>query len=209
MRNLLNYFEDEDVDDIAGYSIEKWSRYIKIKKSGVVEIYVTDEEIQEAYNACTDDLKSILKLLIYSGNRLSHIHAMLGNFDEKNIVIDNDIAHYPTSSFSSGTKRTFQIFFPASFILELKSISNLKPYESLLKKIKHDRVTAKTIRKWHLNVMIREGVTKSLADFIQGRASATVGSAHYLNKVQQSKKEYRRIMDSFVLEFKVDNSTLS
>ena len=42
-----------------------------------------------------------------------------------------------------------------------------------------------------------KGVIESLADFIQGRAAATVGSAHYLNKVQQAKDEYRRIMGKF------------
>lgn len=35
-----------------------------------------------------------------------------------------------------------------------------------------------------------KGVIESLADFIQGHAPATVGSAHYLNKVQQTKDEY-------------------
>lgn len=58
-------------------------------------------------------------------------------------------------------------------------------------------VCAKTIRKWHLNLMIKEGVTESLADFIQGRAPATVGSAHYLNKVQQSKEAYKKIVGNF------------
>ncbi|NPE30471.1 hypothetical protein HNV12_21460 [Methanococcoides sp. SA1] len=41
----------------------------------------------------------------------------------------------------------------------------------------------------------KEGVIESLADFIQGRAAVTVGSAHYLNKVQQAKDEYCRIME--------------
>jgi intergrase/recombinase len=197
LRNLLNYFEDEEIDDICGYGIDKWRRYIKIKKSGVCEIYITDAEIKEAYDACSDDLKTIYSLLIYSGNRLSHIYQMLKTFDERNIVIDGDVAHYPTSSFSKGTKRTFQIYFPASFIPKLKNIGNICSYYSLLKQTKFKRVSSKTIRKWHLNLMIKEGVTESLADFIQGRAPATVGSAHYLNKVQHAKDEYRRIMGEF------------
>jgi intergrase/recombinase len=45
--------------------------------------------------------------------------------------------------------------------------------------------------------MMKEGVTESLTDFIQGRAPATVGSAHYLNKVQQSKEAYKRIVRKF------------
>ena len=40
-------------------------------------------------------------------------------------------------------------------------------------------------------------MTKSLADFIQGRTPVALGSAHYLNKVQQAKDEYRSIIDAF------------
>ncbi|WP_164997858.1 integrase [Methanolobus psychrotolerans] len=64
--------------------------------------------------------------------------------------------------------------------------------------MRHGRVCAKTIRKWHLNLMISEGVPKSIADFIQGRAPVTVGNAHYLNKVMQAREAYRRIVDKFL-----------
>jgi intergrase/recombinase len=67
----------------------------------------------------------------------------------------------------------------------------------VLKDIKSGHMTAKTIRKWHLNTMIKEGITESVADFIQGRASFTVGSAHYLDKVQQAADQYRRIVGKF------------
>jgi len=83
LRNLFNYCEDEEIEDVVGHNIEKWRRFIKIKKTGVVEIYVNDEEIQEAYEACSNDLKPIYQLLVYSGNRLKHIHKMLQNFNEK------------------------------------------------------------------------------------------------------------------------------
>ncbi|MFA0823729.1 MAG: integrase [Methanomethylovorans sp.] len=74
---------------------------------------------------------------------------------------------------------------------------NRYTFHHLTENICHGCVCAKAIRKWHLNLMTEEGVTESLADFIQGRAPATVGSAHYLNKVQQAKDEYRRIMGKF------------
>jgi intergrase/recombinase len=47
--------------------------------------------------------------------------------------------------------------------------------------------------------MVAEGVTESTADFIQGRAPVTVGSAHYLNKVKRAKEEYRRIVGKFAI----------
>ncbi|WP_440948897.1 integrase [Methanosarcina sp. T3] len=70
-----------------------------MKKSGVVEIYVTDREIKEVYEACPGDLKPIYRLLVYSGNLFTHIHGMLQKFDERNIIIDCEVAHYPTSFF--------------------------------------------------------------------------------------------------------------
>ncbi|UGV41779.1 hypothetical protein J7W08_05760 [Methanococcoides orientis] len=197
LRNLFNYCEDEEIDYIGEYSIEKWRRFVKIRKSGVVEIYVTDEEVKEAYNACPEVLKPVFRLLTYSGSRARHIHKMLENFDERNIIVDGDVACYPTASFAEGTKKTFQVFFPTSFIPELKAIGKPRCYYNITEKIRYDRVSAKTIRKWHLNVMIREGVTESVADFIQGRAATTVGSAHYLNKVGQAKKEYKKLIDVF------------
>ena len=197
LRNLLNYCEDEEIETVVGYTIDRWRRFIKIRRSGVVEVYVTDEEIKEAYNACPEALRPVFSLLTYSGNRATHIHKMLENFDEHNIIVDGDVAYYPTASFSEGTKKTFQVFFPTSFIPELKSIGKPRCYYNITEKIRHGRVSAKTIRKWHLNLMVAEGVTESLADFIQGRAATTVGSAHYLNKVQQAKGEYRRIMAKF------------
>lgn len=66
-----------------------------------------------------------------------------------------------------------------------------------MKEIRSGRVTAKTIRKWHLNTMIKEGITESVADFIQGRESATVGSAHYLNKIQQATDQYSKLIGKF------------
>jgi intergrase/recombinase len=60
-------------------------------------------------------------------------------------------------------------------IHELRKICSLKSYDYLLKQIQNGRVCAKTIQKWHLNVMIKD-VTESVDDFIQGRASTTVGS---------------------------------
>jgi intergrase/recombinase len=124
---------------------------------------------------------------------------MLENFDEKNVVIDGEITYYPTSAFSSSKKKTFQIFFPTEYISEIKCFHSLNQYKTLTKKLNIGRVSAKTIRKWHLNVMIEEGVTEGVAEFIQGRAATTVGSAHYLNKVKQAKNEYRNIVERFVL----------
>ncbi len=43
LRNLFNYFEDEEINEICGHRLEKWRRFVKIKRPGVVEVYVNDE----------------------------------------------------------------------------------------------------------------------------------------------------------------------
>ncbi len=45
------------------------------------------------------------------------------------------------------------------------------------------------------NVLILNCVPESVADFIQGRASITVGSIHYLAKVKQTDEWCSRVVD--------------
>lgn len=54
--------------------------------------------------------------------------------------------------------------------------------------------------------MIKEGVAETLDYFIQGYAPATVGSAHYLNKVLQAKMNIERLRVIFVFEFVAINA---
>jgi intergrase/recombinase len=43
LRNLFNYFFIFEINEICGYRLEKWRCFVKIKRSGVVEVYVDDE----------------------------------------------------------------------------------------------------------------------------------------------------------------------
>ena len=84
---------------------------------------------------------------------------------------------------------------PAEIVDELKPFSyNYWYYQQ----IRYNRVDANSIRKWHLNKLIELGVPESIADFIQGRASVTVGSTHYLNKTAQADREYSRIVSELL-----------
>jgi len=46
--------------------------------------------------------------------------------------------------------------------------------------------------------MIEHGIPESVSDFIQGRASVTVGSAHYLAKTNQADIWYSKILPTLV-----------
>ena len=49
LRNLFNYCEDEEIDILAGRALEKWRRFVKIPKSSVTEVYITDEEVKHMF----------------------------------------------------------------------------------------------------------------------------------------------------------------
>jgi intergrase/recombinase len=44
----------------------------------------------------------------------------------------------------------------------------------------------KYLHKWFYNLLIYNNVPESVADFIEGRSSANMGSMHYLAKVKQA-----------------------
>ena len=44
-----------------------------------------------------------------------------------------------------------------AYMLDIKSFQSPDKYKTISKKLQAGRVSAKTIRKWHLNVMIKEG----------------------------------------------------
>jgi intergrase/recombinase len=64
--------------------------------------------------------------------------------------------------------------------------------------IEFNSVSASTLRKWNLNFMIERGIPESVSDFIQGRASVTVGSAHYLAKTNQADLWYSEILPRLI-----------
>ena len=196
VKNFFNYLEEIEIENPLGYPLDKWRKNVKIQKSGVVEIYPSNREIVEAYNACPPEYRTFFKALVYTGNRFSQLYAALQNFNPQEVTIIGDVAHLPSASLSSGTKRSYRLFFPAAFIPELSKIS-LQSEDNIKKGIQHGRVSAKTIRKWNLNFLVENGVSESIADFMQGRAPVTVGSAHYLNKIKQSVDAYQKVVEHF------------
>ena len=201
LRNFLNFLEDRDIDEINGYPIAKWRKKVPIPTAKVQEIYISDEELIEAYNKLKNRklaFRTIFKMLVYSGARLKHVYEALKTFNPERVVIMNKIARYPITHLSRGAKKGYWLYFPAEFLDELKNVEITMDYKTVQGKIAYKRVNAETIRKWHFNFMIIENdVPESIADFIQGRRPATVGSAHYLNKIKLADREYSKIVDKF------------
>lgn len=153
---------------------------------------------------------------MYTGNRLSQVLRTLQGLDKSDITYagpNKEIAHISAAQEAAGTKQAYRLFFPASFIPDLiayvESPASKQAYDTVRNAISHERVSPKTIRKWHLNFMIDNGVSESIADFIQGRTPATVGSAHYLNKIKGSIQAFIPLIDKYPVSSKKTSTPAS
>ncbi len=194
-RNLLKFLEYEKEWDET--IINKYRKVAKTEKAGVREVFITTEELLEAFNNILPKYHILFKLIVYSGLRLDQACDMLATYEPEKLVIKDDLglARYPVASISKGYKRAYWAYMPIKFVSELER--RFIKYGTAKKAIYYKRVSALTIRKWHLNFMIENGVPESVADFIQGRASVTVGSTHYLHKTKQADKFYSNLVDKF------------
>ncbi len=196
LRKFTTFLEEKHVIDY--HLADDWRRIMKIKrKAGVRAVFVTDEEIREAYKVIKErgeEKRILFELLIYSGIRLTHAVQLVNTFNWQNVYIVNEkVARYPLFAFSRGKKRGFWAYAPKEFyeLLEPMDVN----YVSAKDWVSHKKVSANTIRKWHYTFLIRQGVPADVADFIQGRASQRVGATHYLNKTLLADEWYSAVVD--------------
>ncbi len=197
-RTFLTYLEE--VHDMDPEVLDKLRKQARIARTGVRQIYITDDEIISAYNVIKDrgaKAEMFFRLLVYSGIRLKHAVDMIRSFDRDNLIIieEKNIARYPIMQFSKGQKKGFFAYIPLEFAKHLKKLRI--GYSTAKNLITHERVFANTIRKWHYNFLIQNDVPPEIADFIQGRAAASVGAMHYLASARQADRFYAKVVDKF------------
>jgi len=181
-------------------SLAKYRKVVKIPRTNSDNYIPDDSKVIETFRKIKDERYRILyKLLAYSGIRLKEAIFLLNNFDEEKLIINEEIAKYPLS-LDRRTKKSYYAYMPREFALELRK---MKINEDASKQYLRRRgLSPKYLRKWNYNFLIINGVPESVADFIQGRASFTVGSMHYLAKVKQADEWYSRVVDKFLELFK-------
>jgi intergrase/recombinase len=202
LRNFVTFLEEREIiNEDAANRIRK---YAKIKKSGVDQTHITNDELREAWKQVLSygekRRELTFKLLVFSGLRLSHVHYLLTTFDASKLIFEGNIAKYPLQEAAKGTKRAFYAYMPADFAKELEPVK--ASYDAMREWVRFEdkarRVKAKTIRKWHFNFLIRHGVSFEVADFIQGRAPRSIGERHYANLEMLADEAYSRIVDYLV-----------
>ncbi len=188
IRNLINFYVD--VKGLDEGIVVKLKRACKMRPTGVKDIFISSDELLEAYSYVKEkqpnEIVIFFKLLVYSGIRATHAVEMLNTFNRSKMIVieDKGIARYPILEFSKGQKKGFFAYISLSFVDELDRI-NLR-YCQFIDRMRYGGVSPNTIRKWHYNLMIENGIPESVADFIQGRHPASVGAMHYLAVARQA-----------------------
>ncbi|WAI01341.1 integrase [Methanogenium organophilum] len=201
-RNFIHFLEDiKGYSQINDITPEKWLKPAKVKQSRPKITFINVSDIVEVFHYCPDNLKTFYKLLTYTGGRGEHIKNMIDTFEPDRIITSYefpDVSYYPTSELRKGTKNTYFVFFPTSFIDELKEYK--MPYnhiETVYSKVRHNNVNTKNIRKWHANMLFKEGTQESVVDYLQGRTPQSVVAKHYANLNMQAERCYHSILPKF------------
>ncbi len=200
LQNFFTYLDQKKgVDKLNGYKLTMWRKAIPKPDEGVDEVYPTNEDIVEAYILCPENFRPYFQLLVYSGVRLAQILRALETFDENKIVVTENVARYPLGYVSEGKKKGYWIFFPSYFVDRFKQMARGKiySYEYLRGELIIGKVSTRRIRKWHANFLVENEVDPQTADFIQGRATLTVGSTHYFKMTNIAVRNYSKVVDRF------------
>ena len=195
LRNFLKFLAEREIIN------EDFSKMLqgaaKAKQSGVREVYLRDHEISEAWQHIQnrrEEARLLFKAMVFSGVRLAQLIRLFETYDPSRLQFPLEgIARYPIKDISKGKKRGFWAYFPADFADELKRFSAKET--TAWKWVRHGRVSANSIRKWHYNFMLLKGVPADVADFIQGREAETVGARHYLNKTLLADEWYSAVVN--------------
>jgi len=195
LRNLINFCEERKI--ISSEFANMLKKELKCVRSQMDSYIPSDDELIKAYQRFNDeDYKIVFKVLMFSGLRVTEVVKFLNEFDEKRLMLSDKIAKYPLF-LDREQKKSYFVYLPADFTKELRKMNITE--QGVKKYFQRRKLPAKYLRKWNYNFLILNGVPESVADFIQGRASITVGSMHYLAKVRQADEWYSRVVDKFPL----------
>ena len=196
-----------------------YQEVVKLERTGIrpaSQAFTTTDRIIQAY----EYLKSInsekkiiiLKLLTYSGLRLTEACDLLSNFraDELTILEDKGIARYDllamykrigsSKAKAEVTKRAWVAYMPLDFAKQLMEICPLDDIsEEALKGKRFAKgiVLPNQFRKWFSNHLKDLGVPESVIEFMTGKTPEKVLRQFYFDLLKDADEWYSRIVDKF------------
>ncbi|UUX91623.1 integrase [Methanoplanus endosymbiosus] len=202
LRVFIHFMEDViGFEKILNINPDKWLKSLKIKTSQPKITFFNDHDLEEAYPLIPVNLQTFFKLAAYTGARGIHLFRALQDFKPENIQTDGDnpeVSFYPVTDAGRGNKSAFVLYFPSSFVDELKSYELPHQHPStILKGLQDAGMPVKNLRKWHANLLLKHGVQESIVDYLQSRTSRTVIGRHYANLHMQACRAYSQTIQYF------------
>lgn len=164
---------------------------LKLKKTGFDVYLPTDVDVKETLAAIEDPrVKLLIKLLLYSGCRVTEGIKLLTEFDPNKLHTNDSISYYDMD-WIRHNKRANKVFMPASFANQLE-----RTYvsERILYKHWTHKMKPKHTRNWFANKLLQLGVTESTIEFLLGHSTRTTLTTHYIELMNNAIQEYKRAL---------------
>ena len=197
-RSYLNYCEDSEIYEID--LLEKYRKILKFKRNRGDYHVPMDEDVKKNYQIMKRNktLELIYLILATSGIRYIECFNFLKTYQkEKFKIYDNYVVY--SINIMRGAKNINSIYLPKFVYEKLFHIDYT--YDGLRRHYNNQKpiFSMKYLRKWQYNFLLFNGVPESVSDFIQGRASKSISSNHYLAKSQQADFWYEKVVEKFEL----------
>ena len=189
VRNLINYCIERRLID-KGWAAEL-KEVLKLKRVGVDTFVPSDEAVKAALEQCKDDrVKMLLRLLLYSGIRITEAIKVLSEFDESRLHFDDGVAWYDID-WSRGNKNAYKAFMPSEFAKQLKRIDIT---ENIVHKNKPNNLKLKHCRNWTINKLVQCGVNEGVIQYMVGHSNGSTLFTNYLEKLHNSIHAYKHAL---------------
>jgi intergrase/recombinase len=191
VRSYLNYLLSRSL--VSDEEITRLKKKLPLRQSKADNYIPSNDEVISAYKQLKDKrFQVIFKLLAFSGARITELVKMVKEYDPTKLIVEEKFAKYQLH-YNRGHKSSFFIYMPKELVPELH-----KYYihvDTVTHQISKSGLNPKYLRKWFYNFLIYNNVPERVADFIEGRASSSVGSMHYLAKAKQADFWYGQVVD--------------
>jgi len=207
LRLFLRFLEERKfIGTVLGFPIGSWLRHLKIKKSGSVEYYPTDETVVKWLKAISQKWDSktlnLARFLLATGLRFTHSYKCLAMLNELEIIREGSVSRIPLRFLETSTKKVYQAFLPTRLAQILEPLDNNIMDVSYKERLnprkwvpKVDiRMSAKFTRKWFINKALDCGVDPMSLRFIIGHATGGILEVHYLENVKRATREYKKVV---------------
>ncbi len=195
-RAYLRFCEENSKEDPV--LIEKFRKILKLKATRNDYYVPSNEDVITAYKILKKDktLQLLFLVLATAGIRIVEAIDFLRNYDEKKFVLHETYVTYSVSD-TRHTKNINNIYLPRFVYEHIFHIK--KTYDPVRGSVKEKGLpfSLKYLRKWQYNFMIYNQVPESVADFVQGRVSSSIGANHYMAKSQQAEFWFAKIVEEF------------